>query len=53
MTSLDHAIKMSNKQKIMWAITIVITLGVFLIPVSEAFTSQLRLYFAITVCAIS
>lgn len=52
MTSLDHAIKMSNKQKIMWAITIVITLGVFLIPVSEAFTSQLRLYFAITVCAI-
>ena len=42
----------NTKSIIMWAITVLIPVIILLIPVSEAFTSEIRLFFAITICAI-
>jgi len=43
---------MDKKYLIFWVITIALPLAIMLIPVSEVFTAQLRLYLAITLCAI-
>lgn len=45
--------KSSNmKAIIMWAINILIPVIILLVPTSESFTAEIRLFFAITICAI-
>ncbi|MFZ7101987.1 MAG: SLC13 family permease [Peptococcaceae bacterium] len=41
-----------KKNLIFWIITFALPLAIMLIPVSEVFTAQLRLFLAITLCAI-
>ena len=40
------------KKMIMWIITILVPLSIFLIPTSENFTAEIRMFFIITLIAI-
>lgn len=42
----------STRSIIMWAVTVLIPVIILLLPTSEAFTPEIRLFFAITICAI-
>ena len=43
---------LSAKAVISWAVTILVPVVLLLIPTSETYTSQLRIFFALTICAI-
>lgn len=40
------------KQLIFWMITLLVPLGIMMLPIGETFTAQIRLFFAITLCVI-
>lgn len=42
----------NTKSIVMWIINILVPVAIMLIPTSESFTPEIRLFFAITICAI-
>lgn len=49
---MESGIKMDKSTKIKWAITIIVTLAIFLIPTNDVYTKQMSLFFATTVFAL-
>lgn len=52
MTNTETRPAMPTKTKISWAITVLIPVLIMLIPVTEVFTMQIKLFLALTICAI-
>ena len=48
----DQSFLARHKSRIFWSITVLVPLAIMLIPTGEVFTSDIRLFVAITACAI-
>ena len=49
---MSETIKEVSSKKVQWLITALLTAAIYMIPLTNAYTSQMRAFLCITVCLI-